>query len=102
MSFEFLPHCCSLFCGEGHLLLLLVAANFIVSGMRQLLHLSACAYNNTARRHHSDDERRKRKESRAFDNLQVLFVGHGGATGVPWCVAPETLHPASKVVLVAS
>jgi hypothetical protein len=42
------------------------------------------------------------KESRTFDNLQVIFVGHCGATGVPWCVAPETLNPASKVVLVAS
>jgi hypothetical protein len=42
------------------------------------------------------------KKAGHFDNLQVIFVGHGGATGVPWCVAPETLHPASKVVLVAS
>jgi len=43
----------------------------------------------------------QKKEGR-FDNLQVIFVGHGSATGVPWCVAPETFHPASKVVLVAS
>jgi hypothetical protein len=37
-----------------------------------------------------------------FGNLQVVFVGHGSATRVPRCVAPEALHPAGEVVLVAS
>jgi hypothetical protein len=38
-----------------------------------------------------------------FGKLQVVFVGRrGSATGVPWRVAPETFHPASEVVLVAT
>jgi hypothetical protein len=69
--------------------------------VRQLLHLSAC--NKSIVRGDQIYQEDRAQEEERFDNLQVIIiVGHGSATGVPWCVAPETFHPASKVVLVAS
>jgi hypothetical protein len=77
----------------------LLAASASSTLQTWLLRLSACKRNNPTFGQIMDSS--QKKEGR-FDNLQVIFVGHGSATGVPWCVAPETFHPASKVVLVAS